>query len=119
MKGQLVRKKLPVYAINGLPVLPDGLHWHVSMGIRASDPLTLTIQRGTASRGGYSGLSHPLASASIPERWHWRVRFAARRLYRKTFDADGNLIERKTKPTERFEDRYNPVTVFRSLHPEV
>lgn len=107
--------KAETYAINGLPVLPDGFWWNLHESHRQHGPLTLSIHRGSASRNGYSGYSAPIAETEIPEKWHWLVRAKGRRLFKRAF-RDGEPVVPKVKP--RFDERYQPTTVYNSLHAE-
>lgn len=102
------------HARSGLPVLPEGYHWRVDAGA-PGHPVTVAIQRGTVGPNGYTMRSMPIAVAVVPERWHWRIRLAASRLYRRNV-RDGQIIERPQKPIVRWEDRYDLVQQYREEH---
>lgn len=111
-------RKLVTHELNGMPVLPAGFHWNLDVPYDRHSPMVLSFQRGRVSRGGYSWLSAPIASTSIPNRWHWLVRLRARRMYHRNFNDAGELIDRTRKVKESFKTRYDPIAVHRSENAE-
>lgn len=105
--------KIATHARSGLPILPEGYHYQVkAKNFDGETPVVVGIVEGGVSKNSAWVNSGWLDSIELNESWHWLVRWAARRLYRRNVFM-GEWIERTPKSYERWNDRYDLIKQYR------